>query len=129
MKALGLLLRLFSYLYQLVLAVLLLGIATAAGGGELQLAMLTGMGASANRWAVAIGIAGLVITILAIAGILRFLFPAWCLIVLALMIHGYYLSAYTFNGPEEWRSAGWITAGALLAFLGSLTVFRTRRKR
>lgn len=128
MKALALLLRLFSYLFELILSLFLAGIAVAAGSTSLQLGMLPWTGATLNHWVLALGILGIIITILAVAGLLRFLFPLWCLAVLVLMVRGYFFSGYMFSGPEEWRASLWLTAGALLAFIGGLTVLGDKRK-
>jgi len=128
LKALGLLLRLFSYLFQFLLSLFLVGIAIAAGPNTLQLGMLPWSGPSTNRWVLALGIVGLLITILAVAGILRFLFPLWCLFVLVILARGFFFSNFTFSGPGEWHVALWLTAGALIAFIGGLTVFGSRKK-
>lgn len=128
MKAVGLLLRLFGYLFQFLLSLFLIGISIAAGPNTLQLGMLPWSGPALNHWVMALGIFGLLATILAISGTLRFLFPVWCLAVLLLLFSGYFLSGYRMSGPGEMHVALWLTAGALLAFLGSLTVFRARKK-
>ncbi|MGH9668405.1 MAG: hypothetical protein ACRD9L_28625 [Bryobacteraceae bacterium] len=128
MKAVGLLLRLFGYLFQVLLSLFLIGIAIAAGSNTLQLGMLPWSGSSLNHWVVGLGILGLLATLLAIVGIIRFLFPLWCLFVLVMLARGYFFSSYRFSGPEEWHLSLWLTAGAVLAFVGSLTIFRARKK-
>jgi len=129
LKALGLLLRLFSYLFELVLSLFLTGIAVAAGSTSLQLGMLPWTGMSLNHSVLGLGILGILVTLLAVIGRLRFLFPLWCLAVLLLMVRGFFLSGYSFSGPEEWRASLWLTAGAFLAFVGGLTVFGSKKKR
>jgi hypothetical protein len=128
LKVAGLLLRLFGYLFQLLLSLFLIGIAIAAGSNTLRLDMLPWSGPSVNHWVIALGIVGLVVTLLAIVGTVRFLFPFWCLFVLIMLVSGYFFSNYRFSGPDEWRCVLWFTLGAILAFVGSLTVFRRRKK-
>ena len=128
MKAVGLLLQLFGYLFQVLLSLFLIGIAIAAGSNTLQLGMLPWSGPSLNHWVVGLGILGLLATLLAIVGIIRFLFPLWCLFVLVMLVRGYFFSSYRFSGPEEWHLSLWLMAGAVLAFVGSLTIFRARKK-
>ncbi len=129
MKAFGLLLRLFSYLFELILSLFLTGIALAAGSTSLQLGMLPWTGAMLNRWVLGLGVLGILVTLLAVVGRFRFLYPLWCLAVLVLMVRGFFVSGYSFAGPDEWRMALWLTAGAFVAFLGGLTVFSGKRKK
>jgi len=49
--------------------------------------------------------------------------------VLTLMIRGFFLSSYSFAGANQFQFAVWLTAGALIAFLGSLGVLRPRTVR
>jgi len=42
---------------------------------------------------------------------------------------GFFLSSYSFAGANQFQFAVWLTAGALLAFLGSLGVLRRRMSR
>lgn len=128
MKAVGLLLRLFAYVFQILLSLFLIGIAIAAGSNTLQLGMLPWSGPSVNGWVIGLGIVGLVVALLAIVGIIRFLFPLWCLFVLVILVRGFFISSYRFSGPGEWHLSLWLTAGAILAFLGSLTLFGARKK-
>ena len=61
---------------------------------------------------------GLISIILAITGVFRFLFPMWALVVLVLMVQGFLLKPYTFEGKPDFYSVLWLIAGRLLAFLG-----------
>lgn len=125
------LLRMYSYLYHLALCLFLIGVSAMAmlsGRNNLKLGMLPWTGDTLARAVIALGIVGIVCLILAVTGFIRWLFPLWTLVVLGFLVRGYFLTGYSFEGAGEFKFAIWLTAGALLAFLGSLSLF-TRRKR
>jgi hypothetical protein len=124
-------LRLYSYLYHMVLALFLLGLSAVAliSSNQLRMPMLPWSGESLNYWLLWGSLLGLLSIVLAITGIFRYLFPLWCLTVLVLMVRGYILTPYPFAGKDPFYQALWLMAGAFLAFLASLTLFRIRRKR
>ena len=127
--AIGLLLRIFAYLYHVILALLLLGLGIAAlsmGKDNLNLGMLPWEGSRLTQSLLVLGVVGLLCVLLAVTGWLRFLFPLWALLILVLMVRGFFVSAYTFPGEDEFKQAVWLTAGALAAFLASLTLFKRR---
>jgi hypothetical protein len=113
----------------LSLIALVLGIFGATHGNTLSLEILPWTGASLTHWLTGLGLIGLVCTLLAMTGRLRFLFPLWALAVVVLLFRGYMFSSYTFGGEAGFKQALWFFFGALLAFIGSLTVFRARRER
>lgn len=121
----GLLLRIFSYLYHTALALLLVGLALVALGSRshtLQLGMLPWKGRELTCWLVGLGVAGLVSIWLALLGRLRFLFLLYALGTFGLMVRGYFLRAYVFHGKEEFRLAAGLTGGAFLGVLGAVSV-------
>ena len=122
-NAIGLLLRLYAYLYHLALALFLTGIGIVAvwNGKDLTLGMLPWQGSTLTQAVLVLGVVGLVCVLLAMTGVLRWLFPLWALVVLVLMVRGFFLTGYTFSGPDQFRGALLLTAGALGAFLGSLS--------
>ena len=122
-NAIGLLLRLYAYLYHLLLALFLLGIGLAAlaNSKELNLGMLPWEGAKLTWGVLVLGLVGLVCVLLAVAGFMRWLFALWALLVLGLMIRGFFLTPYTFSGSDQFWGAVWLTVGAFGAFLGSLS--------
>lgn len=129
MRVVGLLLRIYSYIYHLVLSLVLLAIAivTYSGGvHNLNLPMLPWKGAQLTQWVLGLGMAGLVSTILAFTGLFRFLFPVWCLTVVVLMVRGFFLSQYVYDGPEHFRAIVWLVAGAIGALLASLQLFKSK---
>lgn len=124
------LLRFYAYLFELALCLFLLGlwfVATTGSQNNLKLGMLPWEGAALAR-AIPIGCAvGLVVCLLAILGKLRWLFPLWTLFVFVMMFRGFFLTNYSFADAAEFKFDVWITVGALLAFLGSLSLFGRRR--
>jgi len=128
LRAISLLLRLYSYAFEFLLSLiaLVLGIFGATHGNDLSLDLLPWTGASLTQWLTGLGLIGLVCTILAVSGRLRFLFPLWALFVLVMLFRGYMFSSYTFSGPQGFEQAVLFFVGAILAFLGSLTVFGRR---
>ena len=128
MDILGLVLRLYSYVYEFLLALFLflISIVVLIGGRHnLSLTMLPWEGAALTWWVFGLSIVGLVVTVLAAFGVFRLAFPFWCLFVLIMMVRGFFLSAYYYTGgAEQFQGAVWLTVGAAIAFLASLMLFR-----
>lgn len=130
MRAISLLLRLYSYLFELVLSLiaLVLGIVGATQSNQLNLDMLPWTGASLTHWLTGLGLMGLACTLLAMTGWFRFLFPMWALLVVVILFRGYVFGSYSFAGPDGFKQAVWFFCGAVVALIGSLTVFGRRRE-
>jgi len=130
MNALAWLLRVLSYLFHLILSLALVAlgvVAVASGVHDLKFEALPFHGGALNAWLIGGGIFGLISVLCAMTGRLRLLFPLWTLAVLVTMVHAVFLSnEMTFSGPEGFRGALWLTAGALISFLVSLTQVRAR---
>jgi hypothetical protein len=125
-------LRVYSYLYHLILSVFLLGISgivLASGNHNLQMPMLPWEGDQLTQWLFWGSLLGLLSVILAVTGLFRYLFPLWTLVVLVMMARGFLIGPYHFGGPDSFYRTLLLIFGALLAFVGSLTVFRTRSRR
>ena len=127
----ALILRVYSYLYHLVLCLFLLGLAVVAmnSSSTLHLEMLPWSGSDLVSWLLWGSMAGILSIVLAITGIFRFLFPLWALTVLVMMVRGFLLKSYTFEGKPDFVNVLWLIGGAVLAFLASLTLLRARRSR
>ena len=125
------LLRVYSYLYHLALALFLLGISLVAvlSSNRLRLQYLPWSGDELTTWLLWGSILGLVSILLAISGIFRYLFPLWSLVVLVLMVRGFILQPVPFATRGDFYLAMWLLAGALLAFVASLTLLRIRPRR
>jgi hypothetical protein len=127
----AIILRLYSYLYHFVLALFLLGISAIAltSHSSLNLGMFPWTGETLTTYLFYGSLLGLVSLALAITGVFRYLFPVWALVVLVLMVRGFLLAGYQFSGKDEFNRVLFLIAGAFLAFLGSLTLLRAKKKR
>jgi len=127
MKAL---MRYYSYLFHLILALFLLavsGLALASGSGNLHLGMLPWTGQTLT-YAVFFGaLAGLIAVFLAMKGTLRILFLLWSAVVVVLLIKGYIFSGYKFQG-SEFKTAIYLIVASLIALPGAWFQLRRVRK-
>ena len=121
MAALKTLVRLFSYLFHLVLTLFLLAVAVLAMASpmvSLRLDMLPWTGATLARWLLFGAPFGLASVLLAMAGKLRWLFWIWALAVLVFLLRGYIFNYYRFT-PAGAELAALLLAGSLVAFVGA----------
>jgi len=122
----GVLARVYSYLYHLILALLLLGISLVAilsHSNTLNLGMLPWKGSELTYWLLGAAVFGLLSILLAWVGKLRFVFLLYALAVFGMMFRGYFLTGYSFNGKDGFRIALGMTFGALLAICGAWSQF------
>ena len=127
MKIFATIMRYFAYIYHLLLALLVLGVSLVAlisGFTNLHVGRLPFPEASLPVWLLIFSLVGIVLVGLAYLGKLRAVFLVYALVVLVLLVYGYFLSHYIFTGPSEAARAGWITLGALIALFGALLQFR-----
>lgn len=128
MKVVSFLIRIYSLLFHLLIALFLIGLAIvgySSSGAELHLGMTPWSGGQLVTALLALGLGGLVFVALAFKGVLRFLFMIWSLVILYLLVNGYFLNTtYRFSGENEFRFAIYLCCGALLAFLGSILLLR-----
>jgi hypothetical protein len=130
LPVIGALFRIYSYLYHLILALFLLGIAGVArfSNSKLNLGMLPWTGHALLHWLFGAALVGLLSIGLAWVGKLRFLFLLYSLAVFVIMVRGYFLGSYAFSGKDEFRMAIYLTVGALVAIIGAWSQFRKRAK-
>jgi hypothetical protein len=130
LRTLGWLLRVFSYLLHTILCLFLFGVGWMAHSVHSvpKLGFLPFTDEHMLNGIFALSVAGLVSTALAVTGIFRYLFPIWTAVVLWLMIRGFFLSAYSFASQDAFRNAVLLTIGALVAFLGGLSVLTRKRR-
>ena len=127
----ALILRLFSYVYHVILSLGLLALGAVAllsDTNNLRLEMLPWTGIELNYWLVGMGLFGLLSVLLAVTGKFRLLFPLWSFFVLVMMVRGYLILPYTFEGEDHFYRILALIAGALIAFLASLTALRPKRR-
>jgi hypothetical protein len=113
--------RWFSYFFHGVLTLFLLALSLVAlsSGQQLQLAMLPWQGKDLTYYLLGGALIGLLAVILAIGKKARPLFFLWSLVVLVLMVRGFFFSHYHFAGPSAFHLALYLTAGAILAAFGA----------
>jgi hypothetical protein len=94
----------------------------------LKMPFLPWSGQSLFPWLIGGAITGIVSIILAVTGTFRYLFPFWAFAMLAVLVRGFLIQPYSFESRAEFTQIMWIIAGALLAFVASLTLFARRRR-
>ena len=105
------------------------GLALLTGSADsLHFGMLPWSGATLTYVLFFGALAGLLIMILAMRGMLRILFLIWSLLVVILLIKGYVFSAYKFQGGSV-STAGYLMGASLLALIGAWLVVRKRPER
>ena len=130
MQVVKALLRFVSYVFHglLCLGLLVLSLlAIASDEPALRLGMLPWTGPTLLHVLLFGSLAGLVILILALRGVLRWLFFLWSLGVAYLIIKGYYISGYRFS-PGESKTALYLLVGSLIALIGACFVMTRRVK-
>ncbi len=129
MRVVGLVLRFYSYLFHLFLALAMLAVASVAwlSGNPLEIAVLPWTGPALVKAMFFGGLLGLILTVLAMKRILPVLFVLWAAVVLVMAVKGFFFSSYTF-GPAATplSTALWFILAALVALVGSL--FGLRRQ-
>jgi hypothetical protein len=129
LRAIGLLLRFYSYLFHLAISFFFLFLAAVSLVYSAQL-HLDAIGLSERNavfGVVVLGIVGLISTLLALTGTFRLLFPLWAAFIVWLMIKGFFLSAMKFSGPSGFGWAALWTLGGVAAFIGAAWTLRRRR--
>ena len=118
------LVRVFSYLYHLVLGLFLLGVgglALFSGNLTLRLEMLPWEEPALSYLAFFGALAGLMSLALAVKGKTGLLFRLWALVIFVLMAYGYFFTRYGFHSSGHFLNTVLLTLGALVAVLGSWT--------
>ena len=119
--------KLFSYAFHLVLALFMTGLAVLAfstGTHNLRLDILPWSGMTLSWWLLGLGLAGLLAIALAVLGMLRVLFLVWTVVVVGMLVRGFFFSPYMFGGWEGLRMVLLFLAGAGLAAVGGWIQFR-----
>jgi hypothetical protein len=131
MRAIAWLLRVFCYLFHMVLSLALLGLGVVAvhsNACHMKIETLPWQGVELNHWLIGLGIAGLLSVVLAVSGTLRFLLPLWSIYVLGMVVRGvFFSSSTTFSGREDFHNWLLLIGGAAIALIGSLTLLGRRR--
>lgn len=139
MRTLGFGMRIFSFAFHLFLGLVMMAIsfiAWVSSQHTLQIGFLPWQGAALTRWLFLAGLAGVILTFLAIKGTLRLLFLLWSLLVVGMLLWGIFFTGFTF-GPAANTVTGalqqlllstpvLLLVAALVAVLGSLDALRRR---
>ena len=126
MRAVSRILRIFSYVFEILLSLFMLALGL-VGGSQLDLhGLLPWEPPVLGRWLIILSLIGIVCTVLAITGWFRYIYPLWTLAVVVMLFLGFIFSQYSFEhgGLFTFSQSIWLFALALLAFIGSLTVLR-----
>jgi hypothetical protein len=115
------LLRVYSYLFEGLLALFTLGISYLAlsTGIPLNLGFLPWTGQKLSYWLLFSALSGLLFLLRATAGKLRVLFFLWSLAVFVMLFRGFFLTAYPFSGPVKFKPAVCLTLAALFGAIGA----------
>jgi hypothetical protein len=129
LKAVGVLLRFYSYVFHLAISFLFLflGALSLAYSAPLHLEAIGLSDRNALFGVFVLGIVGLISTLLALTGTFRLLFPFWAAFIVWLMIKGLFLSTIRFSGPASFGWAVLWTLGGVAAFVGAAWTLRRRR--
>lgn len=126
------LMRVYAYIYFLLISFIFLALAVIAyqsGSHNLRLEMLPWTGETLSRWLLGLGLAGVFAILLAATGWFRFLFPFFALYVTFLMFRGLFASSYSFDSRDAFVGGVWLWLGAAVAFLCSLLEFKGRSRK
>jgi hypothetical protein len=126
-KVVSFLIRIYSLLFHLLLSLFMLGLSIvgyASSGAGLSLGMAPWTGSQLVGSLAALGLGGLLFVILAFNGAQRFLYMIWTLVIVYLLVNGYFLTNYRFSGQDEFQFAINLALLALLAFFGGILLLR-----
>ena len=115
------LLRVYSYFFGGLLALLVFAVSVMALANRTppNFAFLPWSGPTLTYWLLGLALFGLLTLLLAMAGKMRILFFLWNLAIFVLLFKGLFVSFYSFSGPVSFQVAVRLTAGSLVATLGS----------
>lgn len=119
--------RWFALLFHLalcLLALLVSAVPVVTGRHNLNLPWLPWSGAALTWWLFGLSACGLAATVLALLNRMRVLFLLWTLAAVFLFGRGFLFSGHAFHGPEEFRMAMYVLAGALVAVFGAVSKLR-----
>jgi hypothetical protein len=128
----GFIMRVFSYLYNAVLAFFLLGVSSLAWGTglhNLNIGILPWQKEALTYWAFALGVVAVATTLASIFGKARMVYLLWNLLVLVLLVKGFMFSRFTFTSKSQVTLAIWLVVGTFLASVGAWFAWRTKPAR
>lgn len=120
-------LRLYSYVFQFLISLFLLALGLVAALSDnttFEIDMLPWSGSDLKCALLVLGGFGILSTVLAFRGKLRFLFLIWTLIATGLLIRGIFASSHQFDGESEFKWALFLLSGVAATVLGAWSRFR-----
>ncbi len=129
MNFIALLLRIYSFVFHMMLGVFLVTSAAISYRSHrtMNLDMLPFPDENLLRDTVLLGLIGIFCTLLSLTRTLKILFVLWTALAFYLMLKWFFLESYVFDDAHQTRGAIWLTFGALGAFFGAAWAMRTRR--
>lgn len=127
MRALRFLLRFYSYAVNAVVALAALAMSAVilqTPDHAVRIGWLTRTDDVLGSWLAGLGVAGVAVVLLALAGRLRWLLVGFALWVLFLVARGLFFGPWQFANVAEFRQALWIVLGLLVSVLGAIPVKR-----
>jgi hypothetical protein len=127
------LLRIYAYAYHFLMAAFLVGLSVVAylsgvhnidSGG-----MVSYSGKELTDCLLGIGLAGIVVVVLAVTNKFRWLFPIYALLAMITLFRWFFVSGYRFADRDAFWGSVWLFVGAVGAFLASLLEMKRGRKR
>ena len=133
--------RVFSFAFHLFLGLVMMAfsfVAWASSQHTLQIPFLPWHGPALTYWLFCSGLAGVIVTLLAVWRVLPFLFPLWSLAVLVMLVRGVFFTGFHFGytvntlpaalGRLVGSTAFLLLAASLVAAIGSVLQLRRRRE-
>jgi len=128
----GFIMRIFSYLYNAVLAFFLLGVSGLAWGSgqhNLDVGILPWQKETLTYWMFALGVMAVLATLASIFGKAKIVFLLWNLLVLVMLVKGFMFSRFTFTSKSQITLAIWLVALSLVASVGAWFAWRAKPSR
>lgn len=120
-------LRFYSYVFQLLVSVIFLAVGLVASLSEnktFEIDLLPWSGAELKASLLILGAFGLLSTVLAYRGKLKFLFVMWTLGTVYLLGRGIFASSHQFDGDSEFKWALFLLSGVIATVLGAWSRFK-----
>ncbi len=120
-------LRIYSYLFQFLISLFLFGLGLVGALSEnttFEIDMLPWSGSQLAYSLLVLGGFGLLATVLAYRGQLRFLFVMWTLGTLYLLGRGIFFSGHQFDGESDFQWALFLLSGVMATVLGAWSRFK-----
>ena len=120
-------LRFYSYGFQLLISLICLAlglVATLSENSTFQIDLLPWSGAELRISLLILGAFGLLSTVLAFKGKLRFLFVMWTIGTTYLLGRGIFASGHQFEGDSDFKWALFLFVGVIATVLGAWSRFK-----